>query len=176
MRRKRLAILTVVVLAILPLGTVKRTVITAKTLSQYPQKYQRTWYHYDNNGKFDTVEFTAKSFKAVDRNSPHRLTDTMTLHVRSVNSRFFKRSRHPQWGAARLVGKHHLRLTGWNQPEYTGANYHVEQRRYQQQTVTVLTQTNSVETWTYEHYFTSQSLAKLIGNAHFPGDVYATSY
>lgn len=175
MQLKRGLCLLVPVVALLPLGAAMPRPAQA-TLTCIPKEYRQTWYHYDENGQFDTVKFTAKSFRAQVRTGPQPMTDTMQLHVHQLNSGFTSRQSHPNWGAAQSDHQQRLRLTGWNQPAGTGASYQISLKAFHQQRLMVLSQSNAMGTWVYEHYFQSKKLAKLVGNAHFPGEVYATSY
>ncbi|MFC6202940.1 hypothetical protein ACFP1L_13790 [Lactiplantibacillus nangangensis] len=172
---KRGLSLLVPVVALLPLGAAAPMPVQT-TLARIPKAYQQTWYHYDENGQFDTVKFTAKSFRSQVKTGTLPMTDTMQLHVHQLNSSFISRRSHPSWGAAQFDRQHRLRLTGWNQPAGTGASYQVSVKTFHQQQLVVLSQSNAIGTWVYEHYFQSKALAKLVGNAHFPGEVYATSY
>ncbi|MFC6164683.1 hypothetical protein ACFP3T_08380 [Lactiplantibacillus dongliensis] len=182
MRRKLNAGLLVLAIIVLLLSSITKrssAAVTTMTLADFPVSWQRTWYHYDDNGAYDTVTFKTHQFRAVERQSGTTYQHRLQVHQRVLGLNPSQLVRHPTWAVARqrvMSGVNWLNVRSWNQLLGTGWDFKVSQQRLMGQSVTILSQTSSCGTWAYEHYFTSQQLARRYHDMHFPGEVYGTSY
>jgi len=182
MTRRRVGSLLVLASVALLLSSMMnrpRAATTEQTLAVMPVGLQRTWYHYDDNGQYDTVTFNQRTFATVEHQSGRTYHNHLTLHQQALGLNPERLPHQPTWGIARqrqLSGVTWLNVRSWNQLIGTGWDFRVTHQTITGRSVTSLNQTSSLGTWTYEHYFTSRILAKKYQLTTFSGEVSGTLY
>ncbi len=149
-----------------------------RTMKAYPQRLRGTWYHYDGQGKYDRVQFTAKKWRTVGYDNNQRYASTLTLHQRPMNADAAQLARHPKWAVGQKMWARHanwIDLRGWNQSAGDGTAYKVAKKAYHGQKVRVVSEASGAGLWVTQHYYTSKRVAKQMKDHRFHGEIYYAS-
>ncbi|HJE86727.1 hypothetical protein KB236_07605 [Levilactobacillus brevis] len=149
-----------------------------RTLTAYPKRLRGTWYHYDGQGKYDRVSFTAKKWRTVGYDNNQRYASTLKLHQRPMSADADQVVRHPKWVVGLKLRARHaswIDLRGWNQSAGDGTYYKVANKYYRGQKLRVMSEAGGGGLWVIQHYYPSKHVAKQMKDHRFPGEVYYAS-
>ena len=166
-------ITTTVALTFAAVGIHNSIAVAKPTVKTYPARYQHVWYHYNGDGRYDKMKFTAHNM-SYTQNYENRIDISQSaLHSRNSDANPVTLKDHPSWVMGlpvRVRGEHWVNIYGWNQTTGAGVYYGVANKTYRNRKLRVLTSAHGAGVWTDKHYYLSKKVAKSMGNKHLDGD------
>ncbi|WP_461242603.1 hypothetical protein [Secundilactobacillus muriivasis] len=160
-------------LLLLPLGIIGATTTTSasakNSLRHYPARFQRTWYHY-TDGRYEKMRFTPNHLSSHTYYEKWYYSRS-PLHTRNLNLDGEQVSSHQNWTFATFKSPW-LWVYGWNQTAGAGDYYKVKIHSYHGVRFRVLSAAGGAGVWTYEHFYATKKVAKVMKNRHFSGERY----